>query len=59
MAELKKLSVEIGNECWKKLKILSIQKEIRIIDVVSDILEKSVSGKKFDLNSRVGVEVES
>jgi len=47
--ELKKLTVEISNECWKKIKILSIQKEISLSEQVRDILEKSVSKKVIDI----------
>lgn len=45
---LKKVSVEVSNECWKKLKITSIQKEITLAACVRDILEKSVSKKVFE-----------
>lgn len=45
--ELKNISVGVTNECWKKLKILSIQKEITLAECVKDILEKSVSRKNL------------
>jgi hypothetical protein len=42
--EVKKvISVEVSNDCWKKLKILSIQKEISLPTLVVNVLEKSVS----------------
>jgi len=37
---LKNISVSISNECWKKIKILSIQKEITLLEQVREILEK-------------------
>lgn len=48
--ELKKISVEVSNDCWKKIKILSIHKEITLQEAVRDILEKAVSSKRFDIN---------
>ena len=46
--ELKKINVEVTNECWKKLRIISIQKEISLAECVRDILEKSVSRKTIE-----------
>lgn len=46
--ELKKINVEVTNECWKKLKILSIQKEVSLPQLVKEVLEKAVSKKQFD-----------
>lgn len=46
--ELRKINVEVSNECWKKLKIISIQKEISLSECVKDILEKSVSRKTIE-----------
>ncbi len=46
--ELKKLNVLVSNECWKKLKILSIQKEISLAECVKDILERSVGRKQIE-----------
>lgn len=43
----KKVSVEVSNECWKKLKIISIQKEITLQELVKDILDRSVSKKNI------------
>lgn len=48
--ELKKLSVEVSVDCWKKLKILSITKELALNVLVREILEKSVAGKKFNVD---------
>lgn len=41
--ELKKISVEVTNECWKKLKIASVQKETTLQQLVKEILEKNAS----------------
>lgn len=38
--------IEITKDTWKKLKILSIQKEISLPEVCVEILEKFVSGKR-------------
>lgn len=44
--EIKKtISVVIQNETWKKLKMLSIQKDTSLGEVASEILDK-VAGKK-------------
>lgn len=41
--ELKKISVEVSRDCWKKLKIISIDKDIGINKLVRLILEKHVN----------------
>lgn len=46
---LKNINVEISNECWKKIKILSIQKETTFQELAREILEKSVQTKKYEL----------
>ena len=48
--ELKKISVEVSNDCWKKIKIYSVDKEITLQEAVRDILEKAVGTKKFEVN---------
>ncbi len=35
--------------CWKKLKKLSIDKDMSLQDVIREILEKVSSSKKFDV----------
>jgi hypothetical protein len=45
--DLKNISVSVSNDCWKKLKILSIQKEISLLEQVREILERSVSKKNI------------
>lgn len=47
--DLRKINVEVSNECWKKLKILSVQKEISLSQCVKDVLERSVQSKKYDI----------
>ena len=44
----KNISVSISNDIWKKIKILSIQKEISFSEQVIYLLEKSVNNKKTD-----------
>jgi hypothetical protein len=46
--DLKKVATEVSKECLKKLKIVSIQKEISLADCVRDILERSVKNKSFE-----------
>jgi hypothetical protein len=43
--DIKKFSVEVSKECYKKLKILSIQKDLSLPTLVKDILERSVAKK--------------
>ena len=45
---LKNISVEVSNDCWKKIKIMAIQKEVSFQEQVRELLEKSVSRKNFD-----------
>jgi len=46
--DLRKISAEVSKECWKKLKIISVQKEISLAECIKEILEKSVSKKVFE-----------
>ncbi len=43
---IKRLSAEVSKDCWKKLKIISIQKEITVTKVVEQILERAVGNNK-------------
>ena len=58
MAEdkLKKLSVEVSKTCLTNLKILSLQKDIKLTQLVRDILEKHTQKNK---RSEVALEEES
>jgi len=46
--EVKSIPAEVSKECWKKLKIVAIQKDISLGQLVKDILERSMSSKKFE-----------
>jgi predicted HicB family RNase H-like nuclease len=43
--EHKKVTAEVSKECWKALKVLAVQKEISLQQVVQDILEKNMQRK--------------
>lgn len=45
----KKIASVVSNDCWKKLKILSVHREMSLTDLVKDILERSVTGRKFNV----------
>jgi predicted DNA-binding ribbon-helix-helix protein len=51
--EVKNISVEVSNECWKCLKMISISREISLQQLVREILEKSAAKKKTDLEVSV------
>jgi hypothetical protein len=42
----KTLSFDIPEDCWVKLKVLSIQKRTTLPKLCKDIMEKFVSGKR-------------
>ena len=46
--ELKNIPVSVSKECWKKLKIVSIQKDISLSQLVRDTLERYVTSKKME-----------
>lgn len=46
--EVKAVPSEVSKECWKKLKIVAIQKDITLGQLVRDILERAMSTKKFE-----------
>lgn len=43
--DVKKVSAEVSKECLKKLKILAIQREITLPELIRELLERSVSKK--------------
>lgn len=45
-SNLRKITVEISNECWKELKVISIRKEISLGSYVAEVLEKHVGKVK-------------
>lgn len=47
--ELKKITTQVSNDCYKKIKILSVQQEISFPEKVREILERSVSKKTFEV----------
>lgn len=46
--DLKDIKTEVTKECWKKLKILSIQKDVALPILVKDILERFVITKRIE-----------
>ena len=44
-------NVTVSKECHKKLKIVSLDREITIQDVCAEILEKQMSKKNLDIQS--------
>jgi macrodomain Ter protein organizer (MatP/YcbG family) len=45
---MKKISAVISQELWKKIKILSVQREISLSQQITSLLERSVSNKKIE-----------
>lgn len=41
----KNINIEVTVECWKKLKIVSIDRDITLQEVVREILERAVNKK--------------
>lgn len=41
----KKVTASVSLECWKALKVLAVQKEVSLQEVVREVLEKSMSKK--------------
>jgi predicted DNA-binding protein len=48
--DTKNINIEISFECWKKLKMLSIYKEITLQNIVREILEKYITTNKVLIN---------
>ncbi len=46
--EVKPIQSEVSKECWKKLKIVAIQKDQTLPQLVREILEKAMNNKKFE-----------
>jgi macrodomain Ter protein organizer (MatP/YcbG family) len=47
----KNINIEINHECWKKLKIISIDRDITLQEVVRDILERATNKKVKSTNN--------
>ena len=45
---IKPIQSEVSVEVWKKLKIVAIQKDLTLPQLVREILERSMSNKKFE-----------
>lgn len=41
----KNINIEINHDCWKRLKIISIDRDITLQEVVRDILERATNKK--------------
>lgn len=54
--KLKKITVEVSESCWKKLKIVSIQKDLSLPEHVKDILERNVSKKSLDTQAEENIQ---
>ena len=48
--DVKNINVEISYECWKKLKMLAIDKDSSLQEIVRDILERTVKNKRNDIS---------
>jgi len=47
--DTKNINIEVGIECWRKLKMLSISKDTTLQEVVRELLEKTLSKKVIEL----------
>lgn len=53
--ELKSIPVEVSKECWKKLKIAAIEKDLSLSEFIRQNLEKSfINKKKEEILNKVG-----
>lgn len=50
----KTFSLTVTNEVWKKIKILSVQKEITFSEQAVQLIEKELSRKKVDAQGETG-----
>lgn len=48
LKDTKNINIEISIECWKKLKKLSIDKDVSLQEIVRDVLEKTMNKKHFE-----------
>lgn len=46
--DVKDIKTQVSRECWKKLKIICIQRDLLLPELVKDVLEKFVSAKKYE-----------
>jgi len=52
----KNINIEVTVECWKKLKIISIDKDMTLQEVVRDILERHINKQRNKIENVVGEE---
>lgn len=45
MSQIKKLTIEVDYNCWKELRIIALQKDTTLQNIVRDILEKATNIK--------------
>lgn len=45
---IKSIQSEVSIEVWKKLRIVAVQKDLTLPQVIREILEKAMSSKKFE-----------
>ena len=45
---IKNINVDVSYELWKKIKILSVQRDVTFKEQVVQLLERSVSNKKIE-----------
>lgn len=44
--DTKNINIMVTTECWKKLKIISIDKDMTLQEVVRDILERHINKQR-------------
>jgi macrodomain Ter protein organizer (MatP/YcbG family) len=44
----KKVYASVSKECWKKLRITAVQKDVGLSEAVKDILERAMSKKSVE-----------
>lgn len=46
MSDNKKITAEVSHECWKSLKLLAVQKEVSLQQIIKQVLEKCMSRRE-------------
>lgn len=46
--DVKDIKSQVSRECWKKLKIICIQKDLSLPELIKEVLERFVSTKKYE-----------
>jgi hypothetical protein len=47
--DTKNINIEVSKECWTKLKIVAVSRDVNLHEVVREILERSVSKKVVEV----------